>query len=121
MVFAAGLALGPYGGERIATYYVPLADAAMEVKLEIATTHLWTEEHLSGDAQITKIMIETSLNPVDHLIAATLRRGGYEEGLIPVATDQQIRILLNLKTAVGRPSGCVPRGVWHGMTRRSKT
>ena len=60
MVFAAGLALGPYGGERIATYYVPLADAAMEVKLEIATTHLWTEEHLSGDAQITKIMIETS-------------------------------------------------------------
>ena len=26
---------------------------------------------------------------------------------------------INLETAVGRPLGCVPRGVWQGTTRRN--
>ena len=36
-------------GIRMTTKYAPLVDAAMEIKLEATTAHLWFEDILSGD------------------------------------------------------------------------
>lgn len=47
MVLAMGYSL--YLGNCMATKYTPLIDAAMEIKLEATTAHLWFEEILSGD------------------------------------------------------------------------
>jgi len=38
-----------YIGRNIAERYAPLVDAAMEIKLEATTAHLWFEEIISGD------------------------------------------------------------------------
>ncbi len=38
-----------YIGRGLAERYAPLVDAAMEIKLEATTAHLWFEEIISGD------------------------------------------------------------------------
>jgi hypothetical protein len=45
------VAYGFHMGIRMASRYSPLVDAAMEIKLEATTAHLWFEEILSGDRQ----------------------------------------------------------------------
>jgi len=36
-------------GRDIASRYTPLVDAAMEIKLEATTAHLWFEQAISGE------------------------------------------------------------------------
>ena len=40
---------GFFKGGRMSKVYAPLVDAAMEIKLEATTAHLWFEEIISGD------------------------------------------------------------------------
>ncbi len=40
---------GFYTGDRMNTLYAPLIDAAMEIKLQATTAHLWFEEIISND------------------------------------------------------------------------
>ena len=40
---------GFFKGDRMAKTYTPLIDAAMEIKLEATTAHLWFEEIIGGD------------------------------------------------------------------------
>ena len=43
------LGYGFFKGDRMVKVYAPLVDAAMEIKLEATTAHLWFEEIISGD------------------------------------------------------------------------
>ncbi len=49
VLVAASLVYSLMTARRIAERHGPLADAAMEIKLEAAVGHLWFEEILSGD------------------------------------------------------------------------
>ena len=51
LVLASVLTYLFIGATDIAQRYAPLVDAAMEIKLEATTAHLWLEEILSGDRQ----------------------------------------------------------------------
>ena len=51
LVLASVLTYLFIGATDIAQRYAPLVDAAMEIKLEATTAHLWLEEILGGDRQ----------------------------------------------------------------------
>ena len=49
IVMVAAMTYSYYSSNRMINKYSPLVDAAMEVKLEATTAHLWFEEIISGD------------------------------------------------------------------------
>ena len=67
-------------GRNIAERYAPLIDAAMEIKLEATTAHLWFEEAISGDRTIDINEIWAHLNQSEWYANAMLNGGKNDEG-----------------------------------------
>jgi signal transduction histidine kinase len=77
--------------ERVVSQYVPLVDAAMEIKLEATTAHLWLEELVSGDKTEK---IEVIVGHIDQSLwyaSAMLKGGTNSEGTYLPLRDSILR------------------------------
>lgn len=77
--------------ERIAKYYSPLIDAAMEIKLEAAIAHLWFEEIVSGDTNITYEQVMMHIDASIWYTNAMLHGGENDEGHFLPIEDAELR------------------------------
>ena len=74
-------------GRNIVERYTPLVDAAMEVKLETTTAHLWFEELIEGDETVKIEDIWKNLNQSEWYAKAMLN-GGINEGVTLLALNE---------------------------------
>jgi len=82
---------GFYTGDRMATMYAPLTDAAMEIKLEATTAHLWFEEIVSGDRHETMEKVWKHLDKAAWYAQAMLQGGVNPEGTFIPLKDIEMR------------------------------
>ena len=80
-----------YTGDRMITMYTPLVDAAMEIKLEATTAHLWFEEILSGDPHEKIETVWGHLDQADWYATAMLEGGENSEGIFIPLDDPQLQ------------------------------
>ena len=85
------LTYGFYTGYRINDVYLPLADAAMEIKYEVALAHLWFEEVASGDHDEKIDVVLEHLDRADWYARAILDGGTNTEGIIIPFDDTGLR------------------------------
>ena len=90
-------------GYKMSVEFSPLVDAAMEIKLETTTAHLWFEELISGDRSVE---IEDVMKHIDNAIwyaTAMLEGGENPEGNFvplsnPVMAQEIKEVLIKIKT-----------------------
>lgn len=85
---------GFYTGNRMTTMYTPLVDAAMEIKLEVTTAHLWFEEIISGDRHEDMAAVWEHLEQADWYAKAMLEGGENIEGTLISLDDNKLRRLI---------------------------
>jgi len=78
-------------GRHMAQHYTPLQDAAMEIKLEATTAHLWFEEAISGDRTINIESVWKHLEQAEWYAKAMLNGGENEEGKYLALKDPDLR------------------------------
>ena len=67
-------------GERQFTHYAPIGRAAADLRVAVSASHLWLEEHLTGDPRVDPARdVWGELDRADAVLAA-LRDGGAEDG-----------------------------------------
>ena len=66
-------------GNRITSQYVPLADATMQMRLDITDAHLWLEEILGGDTSEDIQVVWSSLECATRHVDAILEGGEDED------------------------------------------
>lgn len=79
-------------GHKMSSKFHPLVDAAMEIKLEATTAHLWIEESISGDRSTS---LQEILHHFDNAIwyaNAMIEGGQNAEGTFIALADQQLRM-----------------------------
>lgn len=76
---------------RTSAKYAPLIDAAMEIKLEATTAHLWFEEILSGDRHEDMEIVWEHLEQSDWYAQAMLEGGKNPEGTFIPLDDGEMR------------------------------
>ena len=74
------ISYGFYLGNHMAVKYAPLVDAAMEIKLEATTAHLWFEELVSGDRFEDINEVKHHLDQAQWYASAMLEGGENPEG-----------------------------------------
>ena len=74
------MSYGFYLGNHVAVKYAPLVDAAMEIKLEATTAHLWVEELISGDRFEDINEVKKHLDQAQWYASAMLEGGENPEG-----------------------------------------
>lgn len=79
-------------GRNIAERYTPLVDAAMEIKLEATTAHLWFEEIISGDLTVDIENVWTHIDQAEWYAHAMLDGGVNEEGTFVPLNDPILRL-----------------------------
>jgi len=67
-------------GSRVAKQYYPLADAAMEIKLEVTTAHLWFEEIVGGDQHEDISVVWHHIDQAEWYAQAMLEGGQNDKG-----------------------------------------
>ena len=80
-----------YKGVRMTTMYAPLIDAAMVIKLETTTAHLWFEEILHGDRHESMETVWDHLDQADWYVKAMLKGGTNHEGTFIPLDDLEMR------------------------------
>ncbi len=75
----------------MATRYVPLVDAAVVVKLETTTAHLWFEELISGDKSINIEDVWRRLDQAEWYANAMLKGGENQKGKLVPLDDPALR------------------------------
>lgn len=78
-------------GRSMAERYTPLVDAAMEIKLEAATAHLWFEEVISGDRFTDLSEVWKHLDQSEWYAQAMLDGGENSEGKFVPLRDPVLR------------------------------
>lgn len=78
-------------GARMAAIYSPLVDAAMEIRLEATTSHLWFEEMMGGDRHESIDAILARLDEADWYAKAMLQGGENAEGQFIPLKDSGMR------------------------------
>ena len=111
-------------GYKMSVKFSPLVDASMEIKLEATTAHLWFEELISGDRDVTiedvlkhidnaiwyaNAMLEGGENPEGNFIplANPVMRKEIEEVLVKIKTFKEItkeRYSTKTETGIGTPT-----------------
>ena len=71
--------------------HVPLIDAAMEIKLEATTSHLWLEEFLTGDPGFDIDQFWYHLDQSDWYARSMLQNGSNAEGNFIATRDPELR------------------------------
>lgn len=80
-----------FTGSSIAKRYAPLQDAAMEIKFEATTAHLWFEEAISGDRTVAVKDIWEHLDQAEWYALAMLKGGENQEGKFVPLRDTVLR------------------------------
>ena len=91
LLILAAMTYSFFMGNRMINKHAPLIDAAMEIKLEATTAHLWFEEIISGDRHEK---IETIITHIDQAIwyaQAMLEGGENSEGTFLPLEDIRLR------------------------------
>ncbi len=90
-----------YMGKRLIARQAPLVDAAMEIKLELTTAHLWLEEALSGDQQATIEDVRRHLDEAAWYARAMLEGGRNAEGtFIPLDRPELRHSLRDVRSKI---------------------
>jgi PAS domain S-box-containing protein len=85
VVIVSGSVYVLHVGNRITSQYVPLAEAAMEIRLDVTDAHLWLEEILGGDTNEDIQVVWSALECAQRHVDAILEGGEDEEWLyIPI-------------------------------------
>ncbi|UCF94936.1 MAG: hypothetical protein JSW39_12550 [Desulfobacterales bacterium] len=82
---------GFHKGIRMNAVHAPLVDAAMKIKLEATTAHLWFEEILSGDRHEAMDAVWKHLDEADWYAEAMLAGGQNREGTFIPLDDKEMR------------------------------
>ncbi len=90
-VVGGAMALIYFTGYRMAAVHGPLMNAAKEIKLETATAHLWLEELISGDKDVTIDQVTGHIDQADLYANAMLKGGKNIEGEFVALTDPDMR------------------------------
>lgn len=85
------MALIYFTGRRMAKVHGPLVDAAMEIKLETATAHLWFEESINGDQEVTIEQVLRHIDQANWYANAMLKGGKSPHGTFVALTDPNMR------------------------------
>jgi len=80
-----------YVGRRMAEVHGPLIDAAMEIKLQATTAHLWFEEAISGDRTVDVNATLEHLAEADWYARAMLEGGTSTERMFVPMFDTRMR------------------------------
>ena len=92
------LGYGFYTGDRMNRAYAPLVDAAMEIKLEATTAHLWFEEIISGDRYEDMATVWKHLDQAEWYAKAMLEGGkNQEETFIPLDDNKMRRAIIEVQ------------------------
>lgn len=92
-LFVAGIMVySTFMGGRMSLRYAPLADAAMEIKLEAAMGHLWFEEVISGDRNEDIAMALQHIDQSAWYARAMLEGGENQKGVFIPLRDSVLRI-----------------------------
>ena len=94
VLLAAGIlslvAYMAYGGLRMSVAHAPLVDAAMEIKLEATTAHLWFEEIVSGDRHEDMKLVWAHIDAAEWYTRAMLEGGENDEGVFVPLDDPEL-------------------------------
>ena len=85
------LGYGFFKGDRMVKVYAPLVDAAMEIKLEATTAHLWFEEIISGDRYADISEVWKHQDQAEWYAKAMLVGGENPEGIFIPLDDAEMR------------------------------
>jgi diguanylate cyclase (GGDEF)-like protein len=80
-----------YLGNKLSTHHAPLIDAAMEIKLEATTGHLWFEEIMAGDRTEPIEGVWRNIDQADWYANAMLHGDSNDERIYYPLTDPQMR------------------------------
>lgn len=86
------VSFGFYTGNRINAVFAPLVDAAMGIRLEATTAHLWFEEILSGDRNEDMQQVWQHLDQTDRYARAMLEGGENPGGTYVSLDDAAMRL-----------------------------
>ena len=92
------LGYGFFKGNRMNKVYAPLIDAAMEIKLEATTAHLWFEEIISGDRHEDIKTVWKHHEQAEWYVQAMLEGGKNPEGtFVPLENAEMRRKIKNVQ------------------------
>ncbi|MEN8136576.1 MAG: hypothetical protein ABFS18_13730 [Thermodesulfobacteriota bacterium] len=91
IVMIVAMSYSYYSSNRMINRYAPLVDAAMEVKLEATTAHLWFEEIISGDRHENIEEVMEHIDQSDWYARAMLEGGQNPEGTFLPLSDLALR------------------------------
>ena len=92
-----------YLGYRLSVEHAPLVDAAMEIKLEATTAHLWFEEIMSGDDSLSIESVWEHIEKAEWYANAMLSGGQNSEGKFYPLKDEIARnSILSVKKQLAR-------------------
>lgn len=87
VTFSVGITYSLITGNRLSQRYIPLVDAAMEIKLEATLGHLWFEEAISGDSNEEIATVREHFKTAEWYAYAMLEGGENQEGVIIPLSD----------------------------------
>ena len=80
-----------YAGREIAERYTPLVDSTIEIKLELATAHLWFEEVISGDRVVDIEDVWAHIDKSEVYAHTMIDGGAKEERMLFPLNDPNLR------------------------------
>jgi len=83
-----------YISQNITNRYFPLVNAAMEIKLEATTAHLWFEEMISGDRSIDITNVWQNIDQAQWYAQAMLDGGSNSEGYYLPLKNPELRLYI---------------------------
>jgi signal transduction histidine kinase len=90
-VITALLGVSLFYGNRMAATYAPLTNAAMEIKLQATSAHLWFEEIINGDQEESIDDVWRHLDTAEWYASAMLEGGQNATGTYRPLTDPLMR------------------------------
>jgi signal transduction histidine kinase len=91
VVIGGSMAYVLHTGTQMTEVHTPLIDAAMEIKLEVTTGHLWFEEIMHGDKHETLDSVLEELDGAAWYATAMLEGGQNPEGTFLPLKDTKVR------------------------------
>ncbi len=79
-------------GHQMTAKYAPLADASMEIKLEVTTAHLWFEEILAGDRGETIKSVKQHLKQSKWYAKTMINGGTNSERVFLPIEDKNLKL-----------------------------
>jgi len=91
LVIVGAMDYNLYTSSRMAMVHEPFVDAALKIKLEATTAHLWLEKTISDDARENVERIRESIDKAERYVQAMLEGGEVPRGRVRAVDDQAIR------------------------------